>query len=173
MSIGITHVPANDWIIGNVKYAGFYRVNYDESNWKLLIAQLKEDHTLIDPTNRAGLLDDSFNLGRSTLVDQTLYLDITKYLEKEQDPLPLRAVFNGLEYINSMLELDSEALPLLNVNIDLNNKLLMLTKYHIISLCYNFSDSNTIGTFYWKRTTDWAGELICRMPMKCKIAHVT
>lgn len=132
VSIDVTHVPANDWIIGNVKYAGFYRVNYDESNWKLLIAQLKENYKLIDPTNRAGLLDDSFNLGRSTLVEQTLYLDITKYLQKEQDPLPLRAVFKGLEYINSMLELDSEALPLLNVNIDLNKKKASCFKINMI-----------------------------------------
>ena len=42
----------NSWIIGNVKHAGFYRVNYDENNWNLLIKQLNEDDfNLIDETS--------------------------------------------------------------------------------------------------------------------------
>jgi aminopeptidase N len=47
--------------VGNIKHAGFYRVNYDELGWEKLIEELKNNHTLLDSTSRALLIDDSFN----------------------------------------------------------------------------------------------------------------
>lgn len=38
--------PANKWIKGNFKQVGFYRVHYDDDNWKALIKQLNNDHTV-------------------------------------------------------------------------------------------------------------------------------
>ena len=87
-------------------HANFIRVNYDENNWKKLQDQLNSDHLLIDPTSRATLLDDSFNLGRAGLIKQEKFLDIASYLYKEEDPLAFSAAFPGLEYINSMLASD-------------------------------------------------------------------
>lgn len=37
---------SNDWILVNPKEYGFYRVNYDASNWNALINQLNTDHTV-------------------------------------------------------------------------------------------------------------------------------
>ena len=91
------------WIIGNLKHSGFYRVNYNKKNWKLLIDQLKTNHHLIDATSRAQLIDDSFNLGRAEIIDQLDYLEIISYLLKEDDPLPFLAAFNGLNYIDEMI----------------------------------------------------------------------
>lgn len=104
----------NEWFIGNVKHSGFYRVNYDDNNWKLLLEQMNNDHTLIDATSRATLIDDSFNLGRAELIDQTKYLDMVSYLNKEEDPLPFTAALDGLEYMYSMLETDYESFQLFN-----------------------------------------------------------
>lgn len=39
-------MDANDWIIGNVQQYGYYRVNYDKSNWLKLVQQLKTDHAV-------------------------------------------------------------------------------------------------------------------------------
>lgn len=108
-------VPADEWIVGNVKHAGFYRVNYDENNWKLLIAQLNEDHEQIDATSRAALLDDSFNLGRAGKLSQTVYLDIASYLEREEDPLAYLVSFSGMGYIYNMFEAEKETSELMNV----------------------------------------------------------
>lgn len=103
------------WFIGNVKHSGFYRVNYDENNWNLLIEQLLFDHTQIDAINRAQLLDDSFNLGRAGLIDQTFFLRISSYLVDETDPLAFQTAFIGLNYIADMLSFDNETYSMFQV----------------------------------------------------------
>ncbi len=91
------------WVIANLKQAGFYRVNYDINNWNLLIEQLHTDHTLIDSQSRAQLIEDSFNLGRGELIDQSVFLRLVSYLVKEEDPLPIMAAIRGLDFIQDML----------------------------------------------------------------------
>ena len=54
----------NKWILGNLNYMGYFRVNYDKQNWMKIINQLKVDHTVFSPTERAGLIFDSFTLAR-------------------------------------------------------------------------------------------------------------
>lgn len=103
LNIQLEGLSTNDWIIGNIKHVGYYRVNYDAENWKLLLDQLKSDHSQIDPTNRATLLDDAFNLGKAELLDQTIYLNMASYLKNEEDPLPFTSAIDGLEYVHSML----------------------------------------------------------------------
>ncbi len=106
----------NDWHIVNVKHAGFYRVNYDEVNWNLLTTQLKKNHSLIDSTSRAAILDDSFNLGKGELINQIKFLEIASYLKAEQNPLVYKAALPGLEYIRQMLAFDQETLKKFDVN---------------------------------------------------------
>jgi aminopeptidase N len=103
------------WFIGNIKHSGFYRVNYDENNWNLLIHQLLFDHTQIDAINRAQLIDDSFNLGRAGLIDQTFFLRICSYLVDESDPLAFQTAFIGLNYIADMLSFDNETYQMFQV----------------------------------------------------------
>ena len=91
------------WIIGNIKHAGFYRVNYEESNWKSLIQQLNDKFDVIDPVNRAVLIDDSFNLGKAERIDQILFLDLISYLKKEIDNLPFVPAFTGLNSISNLI----------------------------------------------------------------------
>ncbi len=109
-----------DWLVANVKHAGFYRVNYDENNWNLLIEQLKTDHVLIDPISRAQIIDDSFNLGRAEILDQLVFFNVASYLVNEEDPLPFQASLSGLEYIYDMLTSDFESIELYKVKIQQN-----------------------------------------------------
>ena len=99
----------NDWIIGNLKHAGFYRVNYDNKSWDLLIKQLNDDHDLIDRVSRAQLIDDSFNLGRAEIIDQTVFLKLNQYLVKESSPLAFIPAFNGLNIISSLISTEVDA----------------------------------------------------------------
>uniref|UniRef100_A0A3B4WT27 Thyrotropin-releasing hormone-degrading ectoenzyme n=1 Tax=Seriola lalandi dorsalis TaxID=1841481 RepID=A0A3B4WT27_SERLL len=54
----------NTWLLGNINQTGYFRVNYDLQNWKLLIQQLHTNPQIISVGNRAGLIDDAFNLAR-------------------------------------------------------------------------------------------------------------
>jgi hypothetical protein len=102
----------DSWILANIKHAGWYRINYDEQNWQLLITQLNVNHLLIDVTSRAQLLDDSFNLGRAEILDQLRFLEISEYLQSEQDPLPFVPAFTGLNFIGNLLINDYETFQL-------------------------------------------------------------
>ena len=42
-SIKLPSLPPNCWIKANINQSGFYRVNYDTKNLKLLIKHLKDD----------------------------------------------------------------------------------------------------------------------------------
>ena len=91
-------------LIVNVQETGFYRVNYDAQNWKLISDVLTIEHTAIHRMNRAQILDDVFSLARAGLLDYTLALDQTKYLSKELDYIPWASAFSGFKYLQSMLK---------------------------------------------------------------------
>lgn len=94
---------ADEWMLLNVQQVGYYRVNYDLRNWKLLVKQLREDHTKISPTNRAQLMDDLFELAKSSQVDYELAMEATKYLKLEREYLPWESSLFAFGYIDEML----------------------------------------------------------------------
>ena len=85
--ISVDHKP----YILNVKGTGYYRVNYDEENWSLLIEELKSNaKPNINRLNRAQMIDDIMNLARAGKVDYNLALSLLQYLNIEDDyPLSL------------------------------------------------------------------------------------
>lgn len=94
----------DEWMILNVNQVGYYRVNYDQRNWKLLIEQLNTDYKLISTINRAQILDDIFELARSAVVDYKMAMEATKYLKSERDYLPWDTVLMSFSYIDDMLQ---------------------------------------------------------------------
>jgi len=106
----------SSWYLANIKHIGFYRVNYDEKNWDLLINQLKNDHTKIDVVSRAQILNDLFNLGRAELKKQVDFLEVISYLKKETDPMPFIVLFSSLNYLSDMLSSDYKTLESFQVS---------------------------------------------------------
>lgn len=104
MTRRLAPVKADEWMLVNVQQVGYYRVNYDQRNWRLLIEQLQRDHTKILSTNRAQLLDDIFELAKSSLIDYRLAMEATKYLKAERDYLPWDSVLLSFGYIDEMLQ---------------------------------------------------------------------
>ena len=96
--------PTNAWKIFNIQQTGYYRVNYDDNNWKQLVDQLKANHKVIHITNRAQLLDDSLDLARSGRLSYDIALDVSSYLGKEAEYVPWGAALNNLAFINNMLQ---------------------------------------------------------------------
>uniref|UniRef100_A0A2K6ERT2 Aminopeptidase n=1 Tax=Propithecus coquereli TaxID=379532 RepID=A0A2K6ERT2_PROCO len=84
------------WVKFNVDSTGYYVVHYEGNGWAELTAQLNQNHTLLRPKDRIGLIHDVFQLvsaGRLTL-DKAL--DMTRYLQHEtSSPVLLK----GLSYL--------------------------------------------------------------------------
>jgi len=102
-SLGLEGVEDSTAIIANVQQTGFYRVNYDQRNWELLAALLQTNHLSINRINRAQILNDVFNLGRSGLLDYNTALTTTQYLSKEDDYIPWKAALEGFLYLEKMM----------------------------------------------------------------------
>lgn len=94
----------NDWMIFNIQETGYYRVNYDENLWKLLIKELNEGNfSKIDVTNRAQLIDDSLHLARAEKLKYSIAFDILNYLKNESDYMPLMAASRSFNYFDRLI----------------------------------------------------------------------
>ena len=96
-------IEANAPLIINVQQTGFYRVNYDQTNWALIADQLLTDHKGIHLMNRAQLLDDAFNVAKAGFLDYRVALDQTLYLGVETEYIPWSAAISGFGYLSKML----------------------------------------------------------------------
>lgn len=92
------------WYILNKQVIGYYRVNYDKTNWQLLINVLNSTaYGNIHVLNRAQLIDDSINLARANLLDIDIALDILYYLQRETDFIPWSTAANAFTLLERML----------------------------------------------------------------------
>lgn len=101
------NIPAEKevkFIKGNSGMYGFYRVNYSETMWRSIIKQLQEEHKAFSSADRSGLIDDVFYLARAGLVPYTTALDLTKYLDKEEDYTPWYSALSCLGFIQKRLQ---------------------------------------------------------------------
>lgn len=97
-------ISSSEWILFNVQETGYYRVNYDRTNWQMIIKQLnKQNFKDISTINRAQLIDDALNLARAGNLDYSTALDVTSYLAHETEYLPWKAAFSAINYLNDML----------------------------------------------------------------------
>uniref|UniRef100_A0A8C7JZR3 Aminopeptidase n=1 Tax=Oncorhynchus kisutch TaxID=8019 RepID=A0A8C7JZR3_ONCKI len=103
-----THLPmktlGSDWMLANTKVSGFFRVNYDSSNWDRLLTQLSTDHEAIPVINRAQVVDDAFNLARARIVSTILALRTTLFLQREREYMPWQTADRNLGYFFLMFD---------------------------------------------------------------------
>ncbi|XP_078360605.1 endoplasmic reticulum aminopeptidase 1-like [Oculina patagonica] len=96
------HLPsgtkASSWIKMNAGQTGFYRVNYENENWKKLVHQLNASHQTLSAADRAGLLDDALNLARSGMLADEVALNLTTYLKKEREYVPWMSALDNMAY---------------------------------------------------------------------------
>ncbi|KAJ2952371.1 hypothetical protein O0L34_g4655 [Tuta absoluta] len=102
-SVNIPGLSQAEWFIVNKQQTGYYRVNYDESNWAALAKKLATEHLDIHVLNRAQIVDDSFNLARNGRLNYTLPFEISRYLVNEKDYVPWGSVNNAFNYLNVVL----------------------------------------------------------------------
>lgn len=107
-SFNFTEKPEKYYILNN-KQTGFYRVNYEESNWMQIKEALnKTGHDGIHVMNRAQIVDDLFNLAKVGIVKYSTAIDIIRYIKKEQHYIPwLSAFSHGLTYLSQRVSGDA------------------------------------------------------------------
>lgn len=81
-----------NWILLNIEQLGYFRVNYDETNWKLLLWQLRHNFLEIPPLNRIQILNDVMFFADKGDISHRLALDIFSYFPFEKDVLVLNVI---------------------------------------------------------------------------------
>ncbi|XP_046650885.1 aminopeptidase N-like [Daphnia pulicaria] len=94
---------STEWVLFNVDQIGYYRVNYDETNWKLIIQQLLQDHRAVSTLSRSQLIDDSLNIARMGSLPYSVALQLSSYLRAERDFAPWFSALTAFNYLDSML----------------------------------------------------------------------
>lgn len=91
------------WIKINNQQIGYYRVNYDTENWKALTGALIADVNSLAVSDRSHLLNDAFNLADATHLSYDIAMDLTKYLDKENQHVPWATMSSKLITIKNLL----------------------------------------------------------------------
>lgn len=104
----IDAMHGNSWLLGNINQTGYFRVNYDLQNWRLLIQQLHSNPQMISVGNRAGLIDDAFSLARAGHLPQNVPLQLIGYLPEESSFLPWHAASRVLYQLDKLLDRSDE-----------------------------------------------------------------
>ena len=71
------------WLLVNGARAGFYRVNYDATNWRLLAADL----AALSGLQQAGLVDDALALAGAGLLGYDVPLGLVQRLPRDRPSL--------------------------------------------------------------------------------------
>lgn len=97
-------VPAGTkWIKFNKDQVGYYRVNYDLSEWKVLSDALTNKLVDFSTADRAHLLNDAFSLAEATQLDYEVPLNLTRYLANETENVPWNVAASKLGGIRRLM----------------------------------------------------------------------
>ncbi|CAF4700745.1 unnamed protein product [Rotaria sp. Silwood1] len=81
----------------------FFRTNYDLRNWQMIIEQLENDHENFTTIERAGLIDDLFNLARGNILPSSLVFNMLNYSHLERAYIVWERILDGINYIEQMI----------------------------------------------------------------------
>lgn len=97
----------DDWLILNKQSTGYYRINYDEENWKLIIDGLINSPYKIHPRNRAQLMHDAYRFSASNRLPHSILMEMLTYLPKEDEYAPWSTANGIITVYNRYLSGDS------------------------------------------------------------------
>ncbi|GAB1862311.1 hypothetical protein CAJAP_03390 [Camponotus japonicus] len=110
-NITIDGIDPNDWIIVNLQQMGYYRVNYDSSNWQKIANYLKsENYTKIHVLNRAQIIDDAYHFMVANQLNISTFLELISYLSQERDFVAWFPMFEILEITEDFYKYPETAL---------------------------------------------------------------
>ncbi|XP_056323403.1 LOW QUALITY PROTEIN: endoplasmic reticulum aminopeptidase 1-like [Danio aesculapii] len=93
-----------EWIKFNVDLRGYYIVHYESGGWDCLIKQLRMNHTVFSSNDRASLIHDIFQLVSVEKVPLDKALNLSLYLSKESEIMPVTQGFSELVPLYKLME---------------------------------------------------------------------
>uniref|UniRef100_A0A8C2F1B6 Aminopeptidase n=1 Tax=Cyprinus carpio TaxID=7962 RepID=A0A8C2F1B6_CYPCA len=99
-----TITNGDEWVLANINVTGYYRVNYDNENWRRLLNVLQTSRQSIPVINRAQIIDDAFNLAKAGIIETTLALRTTLFLASETEYMPWESALDNLDYFYLMFD---------------------------------------------------------------------
>lgn len=81
-------VPKDDWLLLNKQSTGYYRIMYDEENYRLIARGLAEETHKFHPRNRAQLMADAYRFVDSGRLGIDYLLHLMAYLKNEDQYAP-------------------------------------------------------------------------------------
>lgn len=80
--IKIDNLRPHSYLLVNVDRVGFYRVQYDESNWMLIARELCHGNHNISAISRAMLINDAGKFFMSNILNARIFLELLKHLQQ-------------------------------------------------------------------------------------------
>nr|XP_023694685.1 endoplasmic reticulum aminopeptidase 1-like isoform X1 [Paramormyrops kingsleyae] len=93
-----------EWIKFNVDMSGYYIVHYESNGWDALISLLKHNHTALSSNDRASLINNIFQLVSIGKVALDKALDLSLYLSKETEIMPVTQGLGELVPLYKLME---------------------------------------------------------------------
>lgn len=81
MEIKIDDLRPHSYLLVNIDRVGYYRVQYDVSNWILIARELTHENNSISLTSRAMLINDAGKFSMSNILSYRIFLELLKHLE--------------------------------------------------------------------------------------------
>ncbi|XP_049292745.1 aminopeptidase N-like [Anopheles funestus] len=148
----------------NPHSTGYYRIEYDEAMLKEFVDQMNKDHTAIEASARARLIDDTLNIAHSRGGNYEVVLQLLNYLQKETDYVPWMVAYENLRQMQTLLRNNEKASGLLQTFVQ---KLAspMLEKYGV--------DQGLKDSAFVQELRTIAIELACSGSQSCKTVAQT
>ncbi len=83
--LNISTLNANDWLLINKQATGYFRVLYDEENYRLLSEAMVRNVSQFHMLNRGQLIDDTYNFVLTGRLGYDTFLNVIRFLEYVQD----------------------------------------------------------------------------------------
>lgn len=100
LDIIVDSLGSNDYLLFNKIAAGYYRVMYDERNYRLISDAIIRNRSLFHSTNIAQLLNDAFVFYQDDRLILTPLLDLLRILEFESDFISWSPALPAITFIN-------------------------------------------------------------------------
>lgn len=103
--ISVINVPMNatQALYVNVEAIGYYRVNYDQTNWRLLSEALKAG-LVKSPITKSQLIDDAFNLAKVSQLNYSYALGLTTcVINGEESKMVWDQLLNNMAFLRHNL----------------------------------------------------------------------